>query len=429
MDEYFTLCIHHGGKFIPGPPRKYEGGWVDHVNYVDPDRFSLTVIAGLLKDIGYAGVESCSYVLLGQNIDNGLVMLIIDDDAMEMVSKYKGQAEIDIYLEHPIDTPTYVDSEVEGLQHIFDNIYPQVDHRYCTRHIWANLSKSHKVWEFLAGIPPRFWTRAAFQTYPKNWNVTNNMCKQFNSVLVPFRGKSIITMLEEIKNYIAKRRIECRQKMSKYQGPITPSAQRKLELAKTHSRWWIAKWAGNADEAIYQVAKQPEKYVVNIKERTCTCREWDLCGIPCEHAVTALAHLCAKPEDYVSTFYREDRTRSPIASNIYKANGKTKGKRKPKQHEVVNPYKLKRRMSACKCTKCGAEGHNTCTCKGLPKDKGARSEGTTTRKNSKKKTIANETNMSQLDAIIVGPSQESTRSSITGTRHVGSGAGPSSRHI
>ncbi|KAI4299705.1 hypothetical protein L6164_033139 [Bauhinia variegata] len=40
-------------RFIPGPPRKYKGGWVDHVDYVDPDRFSLTVIAGLLK-VGYA---------------------------------------------------------------------------------------------------------------------------------------------------------------------------------------------------------------------------------------------------------------------------------------------------------------------------------------------------------------------------------------
>ncbi|KAI4299706.1 hypothetical protein L6164_033139 [Bauhinia variegata] len=53
MDDYFTLCIHHGDRFIPGPPRKYKGGWVDHVDYVDPDRFSLTVIAGLLK-VGYA---------------------------------------------------------------------------------------------------------------------------------------------------------------------------------------------------------------------------------------------------------------------------------------------------------------------------------------------------------------------------------------
>ncbi|KAI4332319.1 hypothetical protein L6164_017241 [Bauhinia variegata] len=311
MDDYFTLVIHHGGRFIPGPPRKYEGGWVDHVDYIDPNRFNLTMIAGLLKDIGYAGVELCSYVLLGQNMDNELVMLITDDDAIEMVSKYKGQAEIDIYVEHPIDTPTMVDSEVEvlenesyirsgsddseevfwasndddsvaidtptvvdseveGLKHIFDNIYHQMDHRYYARHIWANLSKTHKgreykdkfwsltkvktmwefndnmeelkklnfkAWEYLAGIPPKFWTRAAFRIYLKNWNVTNNMCEQFNNVLVPFKGKPIITMLEEIRSYIAKRRIEYRQKMIKYQGPIIPSAQRKVELAKTHSRW------------------------------------------------------------------------------------------------------------------------------------------------------------------------------------------------
>ncbi|KAI4351339.1 hypothetical protein L6164_005714 [Bauhinia variegata] len=46
-------------------------------------------------------------------MDNGLVFLITDDDAMEMVSKYKEQAEINVYVEHPIDTPNVVDNEVE----------------------------------------------------------------------------------------------------------------------------------------------------------------------------------------------------------------------------------------------------------------------------------------------------------------------------
>ncbi|KAI4346148.1 hypothetical protein L6164_013222 [Bauhinia variegata] len=95
---------------------------------------------------------------------------------------------------------------------------------------------NENAWKYLARILPKQWTKAVFHTYLKNWNVTDNMCDQFNSVLVPYRGKLVITMLEEIRNCIAKRRIKCRQKMLKYRGPITLSAQQKLEFAKTHLR-------------------------------------------------------------------------------------------------------------------------------------------------------------------------------------------------
>ncbi|CAH9086615.1 unnamed protein product [Cuscuta europaea] len=50
--------------------------------------------------------------------------------------------------------------------------------------------------------------------------------------------------------------------------------------------------------------KRSRSYVVNLKERTCTCREFQLDGFLCVHSV---ATIRSRPElsfyDYISEFY------------------------------------------------------------------------------------------------------------------------------
>ena len=59
-----------------------------------------------------------------------------------------------------------------------------------------------KEQEYLAKINPSMWSRAWFNTYTKNQAITNNMCEQFNSKILKFKGNPIITILEEIRLYI-----------------------------------------------------------------------------------------------------------------------------------------------------------------------------------------------------------------------------------
>lgn len=57
-----------------------------------------------------------------------------------------------------------------------------------------------------------------------------------------------------------------------------------------------------------------DQCVVNMPKRECTCRRWELTGIPCKHAVAAINDMAkhnkesidnqvAIPEDYVSPCY------------------------------------------------------------------------------------------------------------------------------
>ncbi|PNX89230.1 sucrose-phosphate synthase-like protein, partial [Trifolium pratense] len=46
-----------------------------------------------------------------------------------------------------------------------------------------------------------------------------------------------------------------------------------------------------------------DQYVVNLVEKTCACRRWELSGIPCVHAISCLWFNNTKPEDFVAHWY------------------------------------------------------------------------------------------------------------------------------
>nr|XP_016463873.1 PREDICTED: uncharacterized protein LOC107786881 [Nicotiana tabacum] len=40
----------------------------------------------------------------------------------------------------------------------------------------------------------------------------------------------------------------------------------------------------------YEVSEGEDRHIVNIKQKRCTCRLWDLSGIPCPHIIRALMY-------------------------------------------------------------------------------------------------------------------------------------------
>ncbi|KAL8528831.1 hypothetical protein ACS0TY_006330 [Phlomoides rotata] len=48
------------------------------------------------------------------------------------------------------------------------------------------------------------------------------------------------------------------------------------------------------------------QYTVDLQQKTCTCRAWQLCGIPCTHAVCAILGENMDPEDFVHQYYSVD---------------------------------------------------------------------------------------------------------------------------
>ncbi|KAH7863251.1 hypothetical protein Vadar_015299 [Vaccinium darrowii] len=192
-------------------------------------------------------------------------------------------------------------------------------------------------------------------------------------------------MLEGIRCYLMKRMATRRQKISKWENNICPNIIDKVEKYKKRCGECNPIWCG---EGYYQVhCPAPEQYSLNLDAKTCSCRKWDLKGIPCTHAITAIAHSGRNIEDFIDSCYRKETNASIYKGIIYPINGRNmwpasgcipilppnygrsigrprKSRRKEKgEVENPNPEKLKRQNGSLRCGNCGQWGHNMRSCK------------------------------------------------------------------
>lgn len=185
-------------------------------------------------------------------------------------------------------------------------------------------------------------------------------------------------IIYHMNRYVAKK-----EGMQSYRGPICPRIQTKLEKAKLESRNYISYATGDGR---FEVENPWKREVVDLNNRTCTCKIWDLIGIPCGHGVAAIYRMKGTPEDYVDPIYRTSTflnayttTIGPVPSeenwptsnhiNIlpphYKtAPGRPKKARKRAVDEPKNPFRESRKGATMKCGNCGSIGHNARGCKG-----------------------------------------------------------------
>lgn len=54
---------------------------------------------------------------------------------------------------------------------------------------------------------------------------------------------------------------------------------------------------------MYETSLSGCSHRVNLTKSTCTCRKWDICGIPCEHAYGVILHKKLKVEDDVCHWF------------------------------------------------------------------------------------------------------------------------------
>jgi hypothetical protein len=187
---------------------------------------------------------------------------------------------------------------------------PGAHHRFCVMHLWKNFTKqwkdkelkgavwhaarsttptqfdavmemikrkSQKAWEYLNKWPKDAWTKAYFSTEPKVDNITNNTCEGFNSSILKYRGKPILTMAEEIRCYIMRTMSTNRLKLANRTGILCPMQQSRLEKLKIKSNLWTPLWSGDGR---FQVSNNNwiTHVDVDIYAQTCTCRNWQLTG-------------------------------------------------------------------------------------------------------------------------------------------------------
>ncbi|GKA81260.1 mutator type transposase [Tanacetum coccineum] len=366
---------------------------------------------------------------------------------------------------------TFITDRQKGLLPALEKLFPHAEHRYCVRHIYENMNLTwkgseykemlwkcasstttvmfeknmqelkdfnKKAYEWLKQIPAEHWSRAYFSGRAHCDLLINNICEVFNRQLLEARDSPIITALEHVREYLMKRIVVVQKIIEKCDGPLTPAVARVFDIIKEASSECIVDWNG-ADQ--YQVKGYlQEQYVVNLNQRTCSCRKWEISGIPCKHAIAAIHDMADNgndvgiPEDWVHDSYKLATWKAVYSHKVNPVNGRElwskfdcpttllppkihpqigrpPKKRKKSKGEIVmvKGNKLTRQGKTVTCSLCHAAGHNKRSCDRRQPSQGGTSNATGTKRKTTSKVVAAEVGTQASQASKGGTSNAGTQ--------------------
>ncbi|RHN42107.1 putative transcription factor interactor and regulator CCHC(Zn) family [Medicago truncatula] len=313
---------------------------------------------------------------------------------------------------------SFISDQQKGLVNTIAAIGEHIEHRLCVRHLYGNWRKRHAgeklkealwkaaractmpefnkamedlkglsvpAWEEMRQYAPGMWSRAGYSTHTNCDLQVNNMCEAFNSAILDLRDLPIISLVEGLKFYITNRIVKLRDYMLRYQGEICPMIRKIVEKAKKDTIGWTPIWCGDRESSMFSMTDGTNTYVVNLKDKTCACRKWDLSGIPCPHAIAEIYYNQANVDDYVAHWkqkfldtydnlilpsngpklWPEVNTQPILPLGARRAPGRPKKARRKENDEPKSANKKgKRNQETVRCRSCKELGHNTRTCGG-----------------------------------------------------------------
>ncbi|WVZ50575.1 LOW QUALITY PROTEIN: hypothetical protein U9M48_001817 [Paspalum notatum var. saurae] len=308
----------------------------------------------------------------------------------------------------------FISDQQKGILNAVLKWAPEAEHRNCARHIYANWRKKYKKkewqkrWWRCAKAPcpmlfnlararlaqftrdgaqavlnstPAHWSRAWFKIGSNCDSVDNNLCESFNKWIVEARFYPIITMLEMIRRKVMVRIQEMSSRAARWNTQVRPNILKKLNTYITQSGYCHAISSG---EEKFEVKHFDHRWTVNLADKTCSCRYWQLPGLPCPHAISCIFFKTNTLDEYIAPCYKVDGIKEtyshylepvegmhnwpvsdrpkPLAPGYIKMPGRPKKERKRESTEKPKPTKLSKVGTIIRCRICKGTGHNRSSC-------------------------------------------------------------------
>ncbi|XP_071928031.1 uncharacterized protein [Coffea arabica] len=373
-------------------------------------------------------------IAIGADPNNGwwpLAWAVVEKEAREQWLWFLSLLIGDLEIPATSSEYTFISDQQKGLDSALLELLPEAGHRYCVQHMYRNFKKKHpgevlkeKFWSIAAAstvefyeaaleelraydqqahawvkraAPPHHWCKAFFPLHVKSDMLVNNLSETFNSHILNAREMPVIGMVEWIREFVMERISNRVCWMRKCSGPVGPAIRALIEEREKFSRKWKPISNGKGG---YQVrGPKGEQFAVYLRDRTCTCRLWQISGLPCCHAISAILKIGRNPNDYADQCYSRDLFFQIYENVLYPISGKSlwpqsdipildpplacvqpgrpkKARRKGSSENrsgvhvgTNNVQKLKKHV-IMHCRRCGQAGHNAATCKSVPENNG-----------------------------------------------------------
>ncbi|CAN1325008.1 hypothetical protein LINPERPRIM_LOCUS33339, partial [Linum perenne] len=155
--------------------------------------------------------------------------------------------------------------------------------------------------EAMVKINPKHWSRAYFSTLVKCDSVDNNLSESFNALILEARHKPVFSMLEDIRTMCMEQIAVKMTLAKKWKSSFCPKILRKLAAHAKETRY--CRIISNGKEGYEVRYKSEDHFTVQLDESKCSCRSWDLNGIPCPHAITCIISEGQDPQQFISECY------------------------------------------------------------------------------------------------------------------------------
>ena len=231
-------------------------------------------------------------------------------------------------------------------------VFPRAEHRECMYHLVQNFKKRYsgkvfdehlwassyswspymfeKHYQAMAAAKPeamkylqethkKLWTRSQYRTASKVDYVTNNLAESFNNWIKLEKGKHLDDLLDTIRQKILIKWNQRKKVAKKFNGKILPHILQRLkeESYNLDIEVIIASPEGVAELCAKGSNGSRFRYVVSLKDRTCSCRVWQGSGIPCKHAIAFITSIAGeKLEDHVDDYFSVNRFRAAYEGSI-----------------------------------------------------------------------------------------------------------------
>ncbi|KAL8116946.1 uncharacterized protein LOC141668597 [Apium graveolens] len=302
--------------------------------------------------------ESINNIFQDENVHHGYCLHYLSE---KLVRDLKGQFSVevkrlmieDLFAAAYAGTPEEFQICVERIKNISVEAY-----------IWVNESE------------PEHWANAFFPGARYN-HLTSNFGEEFYGWVSDAHELPITQMVDAIRckimDVMHARRVESSQWLTR----LTPIMEEKLEKENVHVHPHPVLISSGSRVEVHGDSVE----VVDVDNFSCTCKGWQLTGLPCCHAIPVIACLNRDPYYYCSIYltvvnYRSTYSESvhPIVDIDRTANDCSQGalsvtvKAPPTRRPPGRPVKKKSKdviRRQLQCGKCKGSGHNKSTCKEL----------------------------------------------------------------
>nr|CAN82614.1 hypothetical protein VITISV_036126 [Vitis vinifera] len=230
---------------------------------------------------------------------------------------------------------------------------------------------------------PEHW---AMSKFPKQkWDkMTTNLAESFNVWLRNERHHFICNFLMEHMAKLGSMLVKHKEESNNWKGCIGPKIEDKVQQKIAKDKVYPVTPFVNR---IFGVSIRRTFLNVNIMKRTCTCRGWEMLGIPCEHTKAIILSIDQNVVDFVQDWYEfptqeliysssfsgiethdmpivdnDGLVRSIIGEVFFSLNPPhtKRPPRRPRKKRIESQFQDKQTVY---CSRCHTFGHNRKTCK------------------------------------------------------------------